>query len=158
MNPEEQPLKTLSTDLFNLLANGQAFSDVTFAVDGRHVYAHRCVLAARSQFFRTIFCGEMPIQNVPQQRQPGPLVIPVGIVGYDVFLLVLQFLYSGQLAIAPQHSLAASSCKEKACWHAHCSSAVNFALETLNAAQFFGVDQLSILTQVLQRRSFTGSK
>ncbi len=172
MNLEEQPLKSLSEDLLSLLVNGQAFSDVTFAVEGRHVYAHKCVLAARSPFFRMIFCGnaqQMQMWDddhqhhhhagtVPQTTTTTAAaaihvaqqaVIPVGIVGHDVFMLLLQFLYSGTLSFSPQnHVSSLRSCKEKGCWHTHCTSAVEFALETLNAAHFFGMDQLSTLTQV----------
>jgi regulatory protein NPR1 len=162
MNLEEPPLKSLSEDFLSLLVNGQAFSDVTFAVEGRHVYAHKCVLAARSPFFRMIFCGDahmLDAHGVSNQSQPSApaatatatatgqqQVIPVGIVGYDVFMLLLQFLYSGHLSFLPQNCVS-RVCKEKSCWHTHCSSAVEFGLETLNAAQFFGVDQLSTLTQ-----------
>ena len=148
------PLKSLSSDLLELLESGQAFSDVTFSVEGRHVSAHRCVLAARSPFFRTIFSGAAP-QLQQQNGQPrtsasaaaaGPQVIPVGIVGYDVFKLLLQFLYSGDISFSTKHG--ARGCKDKTCWHTHCSSAVEFGLETLNAAHFFGVGELSVLTQV----------
>ncbi|KAH8948954.1 hypothetical protein BDL97_10G005000 [Sphagnum fallax] len=160
----EEPLKSLSEDFLSLLLNGQAFSDVTFAVEGRHVYAHKCVLAARSPFFRMIFCGNAQVMDASpggpgtgtttQQQQQSPhalavaataQVIPVGIVGYDVFMLLLQFLYSGNLSFSPQN--VSRTCKEKSCWHTHCNSAVEFGLETLNAAHFFGVDQLSTLTQ-----------
>jgi regulatory protein NPR1 len=165
---EEQPLKSLSQDFLNLFLNGQSFSDVSFAVEGRHVYAHKCVLAARSPFFRMIFCGDVHmldgapavVGSTTQQQQPqppraaaaaiatvAPQVIPVGIVGHDVFMLLLQFLYTGNLCFSPQN--LSRACKEKSCWHTHCSSAVEFALETLNAAHFFGVDQLSTLTQVI---------
>jgi regulatory protein NPR1 len=160
---EEQPLKSLSQDFLSLLLNGQSFSDVSFAVEGRHVYAHKCVLAARSPFFRMIFCGDAHmldgapavVGSTTQQQQPqpprgaavAPQVIPVGIVGHDVFMLLLQFLYTGDLCFSPQN--LSRACKEKSCWHTHCSSAVEFALETLNAAHFFGVDQLSTLTQVI---------
>ncbi len=166
---EEQPLKSLSQDFLSLLLNGQSFSDVSFAVEGRHVYAHKCVLAARSPFFRMIFCGDAHmldgapavVGNTTQQQQPqpprgaavaaaatvAPQVIPVGIVGHDVFMLLLQFLYTGNLCFSPQN--LSRACKEKSCWHTHCSSAVEFTLETLNAAHFFGVDQLSALTQVI---------
>ncbi|XP_002977926.2 regulatory protein NPR5 [Selaginella moellendorffii] len=135
----EEPLKQLSSDLLNLLANGQAFSDVTFTVEGRPVYAHKCVLAARSQFFRMIFCSSEASQDIP-----GRPPIPVGIVGYDVFMLMLQFLYSGQLSLVPPHP---TGCKEGACWHVYCRSAVDFALEALHAAQVFSIEQLSILVQ-----------
>ena len=36
------------------------------------------------------------------------------------------------------------------CRHAHCSSAVEFGLEMLNATVFFGVEELSTITQVNQ--------
>jgi regulatory protein NPR1 len=113
-----------------------------------------------------IFCGDahmLDAHGVSNQSQPSApaataatatatgqqQVIPVGIVGYDVFMLLLQFLYSGHLSFLPQNSVS-RVCKEKSCWHTHCSAAVEFGLETLNAAQFFGVDQLSTLTQVSQ--------
>lgn len=48
-------LRTLSLDFLSLLGEGQVFSDVAFEVEGRHVYAHRCVLAARSPFFSDDF-------------------------------------------------------------------------------------------------------
>jgi hypothetical protein len=116
-----------------------------------------------------IFCGDAHmldgapavVGSTTQQQQPqppraaaaaatatvAPQVIPVGIVGHDVFMLLLQFLYTGNLCFSPQN--LSRACKEKSCWHTHCSSAVEFALETLNAAHFFGVDQLSALTQVI---------
>ncbi|CAH2040960.1 unnamed protein product, partial [Thlaspi arvense] len=95
------------------LINGQAFSDVTFSVEGRLVHAHRCILAARSLFFRKFFCGpDSPMgMDSTGSRMPGsassprgsnPVVIPVNSVGYEVFLLMLQFLYSGQVSIVPR--------------------------------------------------------
>lgn len=74
-------------------------------------------------------------------------VIPVNSVGYEVFLLLLQFLYSGQVSIVPQKHEPRPNCGERGCWHTHCSSAVDLALETLAAARYFGVEQLALLTQ-----------
>ncbi|XP_057784930.1 regulatory protein NPR5-like [Salvia miltiorrhiza] len=146
MSPEES-LRSLSLDYLNLLINGQAFSDVTFSVEGRLVHAHRCILAARSLFFRKFFCG--PDAQSPQMGPPprGPGVIPVNSVGYEVFLLMLQFLYSGQVSIVPQKHEPRPNCGERACWHTHCTSAVDLALDTLSAARSFGVEQLALLTQ-----------
>ncbi|RWV83444.1 hypothetical protein GW17_00054942, partial [Ensete ventricosum] len=84
----EETLKSLSLDYLNLLINGQAFSDVTFSVEGRLVHAHRCVLAARSLFFRRFFCGSDPSSP---RRPGGAVVVPVNSVSYEVFLLILQF-------------------------------------------------------------------
>ncbi|KAG6427953.1 hypothetical protein SASPL_112201 [Salvia splendens] len=153
MSPEES-LRSLSLDYLNLLINGQAFSDVTFSVEGRMVHAHRCILAARSLFFRKFFCGpdsQDPLRMGPgpaSPRGPGPAVIPVNSVGYEVFLLMLQFLYSGQVSIVPQKHEPRPNCGERACWHTHCTSAVDLALDTLAAARSFGVEQLALLTQV----------
>ncbi|KAH9311996.1 hypothetical protein KI387_027031, partial [Taxus chinensis] len=144
MNPQD-PLKSLSVDYWNLLINGKAFSDVTFTVEGRQVHAHKCILAARSPFFRMIFCNNDPTNQ--RSDTPHNQVIPVGVVGYEVFLLVLQFLYSGQAFIFPQKQETRPNCSERGCWHVHCASAVDLALDTLTAAHFFGVEQLSIITQ-----------
>ena len=156
----EDSLRSLSLDYLNLLINGQAFSDVTFSVEGRLVHAHRCILAARSLFFRKFFCGPEPPPS--SLDPPGPRVspgsvapgarasgvIPVNSVGYEVFLLMLQFLYSGQVSIVPQKHEPRPNCGERGCWHTHCSSAVDLALDTLAAARYFGVEQLALLTQV----------
>ncbi|GMP97643.1 hypothetical protein CsSME_00045814 [Camellia sinensis var. sinensis] len=157
----EESLRSLSLDYLNLLINGQAFSDVTFSVEGRLVHAHRCILAARSLFFRKFFCGpETPagldmsrigaagggLASSPRGSNP-PQVIPVNSVGYEVFLLMLQFLYSGQVSIVPQKHEPRPNCGERACWHTHCTSAVDLALDTLSAARSFGVEQLALLTQ-----------
>ncbi|KAK8649229.1 hypothetical protein V6N13_129962 [Hibiscus sabdariffa] len=160
MSSFEESLRSLSLDYLNLLINGQAFSDVTFSVEGRLVHAHRCILAARSLFFRKFFCGPDPpsgLDPVGSRMSSGgspvsaagsrPGVIPVNSVGYEVFLLLLQFLYSGQVSIVPQKHEPRPNCSERACWHTHCSSAVDLALDTLAAARYFGVEQLALLTQ-----------
>ncbi|MFQ6639582.1 hypothetical protein Gotur_015230 [Gossypium turneri] len=158
MSSLDESLRSLSLDYLNLLINGQAFSDVTFSVEGRLVHAHRCILAARSLFFRKFFCGPDPpagLDPVGSRMNRGggstagsrPGVIPVNSVGYEVFLLLLQFLYSGQVSIVPQKHEARPNCSERACWHTHCTSAVDLALDTLAAARYFGVEQLALLTQ-----------
>ncbi|XVF56250.1 hypothetical protein PTKIN_Ptkin06aG0103800 [Pterospermum kingtungense] len=162
MSSFEDSLRSLSLDYLNLLINGQAFSDVTFSVEGRLVHAHRCILAARSLFFRKFFCGPDPpsgLDPVGSRMNPAaaaaaaaapqstPGVIPVNSVGYEVFLLLLQFLYSGQVSIVPQKHEPRPNCSERACWHTHCTSAVDLALDTLAAARYFGVEQLALLTQ-----------
>lgn len=145
-------------DYLNLLINGQAFSDVTFSVEGRLVHAHRCILAARSLFFRKFFCGSDPSQTgVEPANQTGSGaraasvggVIPVNSVGYEVFLLLLQFLYSGQVSIVPHKHEPRSNCGDRGCWHTHCTAAVDLSLDILAAARYFGVEQLALLTQVL---------
>lgn len=160
----EESLRSLSLDYLNLLINGQAFSDVTFSVEGRLVHAHRCILAARSLFFRKFFCGPDPPSGLdPSGSRIGSsssgsprgstaaataTVIPVNSVGYEVFLLMLQFLYSGQVSIVPQKHEPRPNCGERGCWHTHCTSAVDLALDTLAASRSFGVEQLALQIQV----------
>ncbi|KAF8398292.1 hypothetical protein HHK36_017219 [Tetracentron sinense] len=156
----EDSFKSLSLDYLNLLINGQAFSDVTFSVEGRIVHAHRCILAARSLFFRKFFCGpDSPVGIDPagsrmnsaslssSPRGGNGQVIPVNSVSYEVFLLMLQFLYSGQVSIVPQKHEPRPNCGERGCWHTHCTAAVDLALDTLAVARSFGVEQLALLTQ-----------
>ncbi|KAL8172182.1 hypothetical protein V2J09_023986 [Rumex salicifolius] len=161
----DETLRSVSLDYLNLLINGQAFSDVTFSVEGRLVHGHRCILAARSLFFRKFFCGQPDPSSNPgggpsttmmmgsssprhhQNHQQNHQVIPVNSVGYEVFMLMMQFLYSGQVSILPQKHEPRPNCPDRACWHTHCSSAIDLALDTLSAARSFGVDQLALLTQ-----------
>ncbi|CAD6258381.1 unnamed protein product [Miscanthus lutarioriparius] len=150
----EDSLKSLSLDYLNLLINGQAFSDVAFSVEGRLVHAHRCVLAARSLFFRKLFCGLDPNHQPPPTpgssaagaRAPE-LVIPVSSIRYEVLVLVLQFLYSGQASVAAPKSGPLPGCGARGCWHTSCGAAVDLALDTLAAARSFGVEQLALLVQ-----------
>uniref|UniRef100_A0A0A8ZYM0 Regulatory protein NPR5 n=1 Tax=Arundo donax TaxID=35708 RepID=A0A0A8ZYM0_ARUDO len=154
----EDSLKSLSLDYLNLLINGQAFSDVAFSVEGRLVHAHRCVLAARSLFFRKLFCGLDPNHQPPPPpplnsssaggRPAVPeLVIPVSSIRYEVLVLVLQFLYSGQASVAAPKSGPLPGCGARGCWHTRCGAAVDLALDTLAAARSFGVEQLALLVQ-----------
>uniref|UniRef100_A0A0D9XNY7 BTB domain-containing protein n=1 Tax=Leersia perrieri TaxID=77586 RepID=A0A0D9XNY7_9ORYZ len=178
----EDSLKSLSLDYLNLLINGQAFSDVAFSVEGRLVHAHRCVLAARSLFFRKLFCGLDPNHQPPPPPPPlnwptstggggsgggsggggagrggggggggapatPELVIPVSSIRYEVLVLVLQFLYSGQASVAAPKSGPLPGCGARGCWHTRCGAAVDLALDTLAAARSFGVEQLALLVQ-----------
>ncbi|KAH7677117.1 regulatory protein NPR1 protein [Dioscorea alata] len=153
MSSTEEMLRSMSLDYLNLLINGQAFSDVSFSVEGRLVHAHRCILAARSLFFRKFFCGPESPPGSSRVASPrggvaaGGIVIPVHSVTFEVFMLVLQFLYSGQVSIIPQKHEPRPNCPDRGCWHTHCTAAVDLALDTLSAARIFGVEQLALLTQ-----------
>ncbi|KAG1365466.1 Regulatory protein NPR5 [Cocos nucifera] len=164
MNSEES-LKSLSVDYLNLLTNGQAFSDVAFGVDGRLVHAHRCVLAARSVFFRRLFCGPHPPdpnrrrhQHQLSPRSPARpptgrvcvnagMVIPLNSVGYEAFLRLLQFIYSGQASVVPPKNEPRPDCSDDGCDHTHCTSAIDLALDTMATARSFGAQELFLITQ-----------
>ncbi|CAN7052152.1 hypothetical protein IGI04_027537 [Brassica rapa subsp. trilocularis] len=144
--------ESLSLDYLNLLINGQAFSDVTFSVEGRLVHAHRCILAARSLFFRKFFYGSDLPQTGTSSASGARVasvggVVPVNSVSYEVFLLLLQFLYSGQVSLVPHKHESRSNCGDRGCWHTQCTAAVDLSLDILAAARYFGVEQLALLTQ-----------
>ncbi|RWW49532.1 hypothetical protein BHE74_00044288, partial [Ensete ventricosum] len=64
----------------------------------------------------------------------GGTVIPVNSVSYEVFLLILQFQYSGQASIVQQKHHPHAGCDERSCWHTHCIATVDLGLDTLAAA------------------------
>ena len=163
---DDDPLKTLSHDYMNLFSNGDPFSDIVFIIEGKQVKAHRCILSSRSNYFKTLFykysaidqsslnIGSTMVDVRPNNVNPH-LQIPVEIVSYDVFVILLKFLYSGQVILSynmqshdEKVNNVRTSCFEKGCWHLYCSSLVELALDTLHAANLFGMEQLSLLIQV----------
>ncbi len=50
-----QSVDSLLTHLRSMLNNKDALPDVTFMVEGRPIFAHRALLAARSEHFRGMF-------------------------------------------------------------------------------------------------------
>lgn len=79
------PKPTLTADLLSLIDN-PLLSDVTFSVEGRKVRANKAILAARSEHFRACLYGGM------KEQQEETIVIAD--MPYDVFVMVLQFLYT----------------------------------------------------------------
>lgn len=70
--------------------------DITFRVGGEEVRAHRCILAARSEFFRDAF----------RTKWRGHNVVPVThhLVDASVFRIMLQYLYTGRLEMQARQS------------------------------------------------------
>lgn len=76
-------------------------SDVTFVVgrEQQKVFAHRCVLACRCQAFRGMLSQELvgsedPPGSIPPQ---GPFIL--GNVQPEVFLAVIEFLYTNSVTL-----------------------------------------------------------
>ena len=83
------PPSTLTTDLRNLV-NDDALSDITFIVEDRPVHAHK-VLLMRSPYFAAMFLGPMMESSQSEIRLEQ--------VGYDIFLLLLEYLYTDTVRI-----------------------------------------------------------
>ena len=82
---------TLVHDLASFLAD-ESLSDVTFAVNGEHIRAHRAMLVSRSSYFRTMLTSGF--QEAQQQRDA---VITIGDSTPAAFRSVLRYLYTDQL-------------------------------------------------------------
>ena len=83
------PKPTLLADLTSLIDHPQ-FSDVTFLVENRKVRANKAILAVRSDHFRACLYGGM--------REQKDEVIVIEDVQYEVFRMILEFLYTDQVA------------------------------------------------------------
>ena len=83
------PPSTLVTDLRDMV-NGDALSDVTFIVEDRPIHAHK-VLLIRSPYFQAMFLGPMMESSQNEIRLEQ--------VSYDIFLLLLEYLYTDTVRI-----------------------------------------------------------
>lgn len=89
------PPPVLLDDLRGLI-NNQTFSDVTFIVGGRPIYATRAHLAVRSDHFRAMLFGGMRESTVGSE-----IVIPD--VQHEVFLKLLEYVYTdGVTDLSPE--------------------------------------------------------
>merc|ERR1719356_2197885 len=69
--------------------NTPQFSDVSFLVEGRRLYAHRMLLTLFSDYFRrALACG--------MRETYEPEIVIEGI-SYETFYALLEFLYTGML-------------------------------------------------------------
>mmetsp|Transcript_12933 Transcript_12933/g.15680 ORF Transcript_12933/g.15680 Transcript_12933/m.15680 type:complete len:649 (-) Transcript_12933:257-2203(-) len=67
--------------------NDRTFSDVTFIVQGRVVYAHKLVLCLMSERFRGMFNSGF--------REVNESEIVINDTSYEVFMLMMEYLYTG---------------------------------------------------------------
>ncbi|XP_014651955.1 PREDICTED: BTB/POZ domain-containing protein 19 isoform X1 [Ceratotherium simum simum] len=83
------------------LVNNPLYSDVRFVVgqERQEVFAHRCLLACRCNFFQRLLGPE------PGPAVPSPVVLST--VPADAFLAVLEFLYTNRVKLC-RHSVSPS--------------------------------------------------
>ncbi|GAX10239.1 hypothetical protein FisN_3Lh436 [Fistulifera solaris] len=78
---------------FRRLMNDSTLADVCFLVENKEVYAHRAILAIRSEYFRVMLCGGMrESSTIPGAISSQPIELPD--VSHAVFHKVLEFLYT----------------------------------------------------------------
>lgn len=115
LKPIGVPPPALIHDLQRLINNPE-LADVQFIVEGQHIFAHKAIIAIRSEYFRVMLCGGMResmlidshdscISTDNEQRPTkeqlsgsSSSAIDLPDVSHSVFLKVLEFLYTDSVS------------------------------------------------------------
>ncbi|GBG28993.1 RING finger protein B [Hondaea fermentalgiana] len=89
------PLNRLQNKLRSFL-DSPLFSDVTFIVEGRKLRASKLALALTSERFEKMFC---PREDGTHFKEAEERDICINDVPYDVFRLMIEYLYTGELKL-----------------------------------------------------------
>lgn len=74
------------------MVNDEEYADVTFLIEGQHIYAHRAILAQRCEPFCAMFRSGM-------RESTAGSVIPIPNIRAPVFKLLLEYLYTDTIQI-----------------------------------------------------------
>ena len=113
---------TIIADLKRFV-NNELLSDITFVVENRRVYAHK-LLCLRCPYFYNMLTGEY------MESRASELLVED--VRYDIFLLLLEFLYSDRVDVT-----------------------LDVAMELFQAADRFGVDRLKKRCEEVMQRAIS---
>lgn len=91
------PVTAAYTSQIRALVNDEEFSDVTFMIENRPIYAHRAILAQRCDHFAAMLRSGM--------RESVERVITVPNVSEPVFLLLLEYIYTDTVRIDVEHAI-----------------------------------------------------
>lgn len=143
-------LSRLSDNLASILeASGSDdffFADARIVVwDGREVPVHRCILAARSPFFKNVLSEKEKKKNgiKLEMKELGKDYQ----VGLDAISGVVSYLYSGKVRRSSAKG-GSAVCVDDDCSHVGCRPAVEFMAELLYASSTFEISELVDLYQV----------
>ena len=109
-------------DSLRLLLNNPEHSDVTFVVEGKQIFANRCILMARCEPLEKMVNGPM--------REGVENTIHIKDTSYDCFLAFLEFLYTEGVEALRSHEVD-----------------IDFALDLLGLADQFLVEPLKVLCE-----------
>lgn len=118
----EIPPSTILTELRNMVGS-DTLSDVNFLVENQLVYAHKFMLV-RCSYFKALFLGSMRESQMESIHLNG--------VRYDIFLKVLEYLYTDRVDIA-----------------------LDDAMELFQAADMFGIPRLKTMCEKTMLQSIT---
>ncbi|XP_043697188.1 BTB/POZ domain and ankyrin repeat-containing protein NPR1-like [Telopea speciosissima] len=137
-----QALRRLSENLESIFKSPEFdfYSDAKIIVNGdRQLPVHRCILSARSPFFRSVFSsagreggGKFEMKELTKDFN----------VGFDALEAVISYLYSGKVKPLPKDVCA---CVDEDCSHVGCWPAVDFMVEVLYASFTFQISELVAL-------------
>ncbi|XP_027064769.1 BTB/POZ domain and ankyrin repeat-containing protein NPR1-like [Coffea arabica] len=141
-------LTKLSGSLEKLLLDAEFdYSDAEIVVEGTSVGVNRCILASRSPFFHDLFKkSNAGSANGTKPNYVMTELVPQGKIGYETFMVFLNYVYSGKLKSSPTE---VSTCVDESCAHDACGPAINYAVELMYASATF---QMNELVLVVQRR------
>jgi len=94
VEPWKNPLTTLVQDYAKLLRD-TSLADVIFAVNGQRFPAYRCVLAARSPYFKALFASGQGMREEGSRAAGGEIVLED--VSAPEFEMLLEYLYAHKL-------------------------------------------------------------
>nr|AKV91675.1 NPR1 [Capsella grandiflora] len=145
--PDVSALRLLSNSLESVFDSPEDFySDAKLVLaDGREVSFHRCVVSARSPFFKNTLAAA-------QKEKDSNAVVKLELkeiakdyeVSFDSVVTVLAYVYSSRVRPPPK---GVSECADDNCRHKACRPAVDFRLEVLYLAFIFNIPELVTLYQ-----------
>jgi len=133
---------------FSQLINEPNSSDVKFIVENRPIFAHRRVLAARSEHFRGMLFGGL--------KESNEFEIPLVGIRYSPFIDCLHYIYTGNVVIRdPDHAveiLELANYLKLDHLKAMCENDIKDTIEIETAAYLL---QIACRCEALQLKSFT---
>ncbi|NXX21133.1 BTBDJ protein, partial [Podargus strigoides] len=125
------------TAALRTLVNNPQFSDVTFVVgrEQQKVFAHRCVLACRCQAFQGMLSQGLAGSEDPPGSDPphGPFIL--GNVQPEVFLAVVEFLYTNSVTLNSHIALEVLTSSVEYGLQDLCKLCIEFIKDTLSVEQ-----------------------
>ncbi|KYQ88433.1 hypothetical protein DLAC_11137 [Tieghemostelium lacteum] len=86
---KQKSQQKIEKKFFCSMLNNQQFSDLKFQVEGKLIYAHKCILVSRNEKFRA-----MIMSGMEESRKD---TIEIHDHSYPVFMALLTWIYTGQL-------------------------------------------------------------
>uniref|UniRef100_A0A6N2MNH6 BTB domain-containing protein n=1 Tax=Salix viminalis TaxID=40686 RepID=A0A6N2MNH6_SALVM len=147
-NPEIAALRQLSGNLETIFDSQDfgyfADAKITSSNYNREVPVHRCILSARSPFFKSVFSSPVAKDRSGVAKFELKELAKDYDVGFDSLMIVLGYFYSGKVRPLPKDVCA---CVDDDCSHIACRPVVDLLTEILYASFTFQVNELVALYQ-----------